>query len=31
MFLSVPMVIVGAILIFLAWRQKSPDTVDVPH
>ena len=31
MILSVPMVIVGAILIFLAWRQKSPDTVDVPH
>jgi phosphatidylglycerol:prolipoprotein diacylglycerol transferase len=28
MLLSVPMVIAGAIIIFLAWRGKSPDKVE---
>jgi phosphatidylglycerol:prolipoprotein diacylglycerol transferase len=31
MILSVPMVIVGAIIIFLAWRRKTPDKVDAPN
>jgi phosphatidylglycerol:prolipoprotein diacylglycerol transferase len=31
MLLSVPMVIVGAIIIVAAWRRKSPDKVDAPN
>jgi phosphatidylglycerol---prolipoprotein diacylglyceryl transferase len=31
MLLSVPMVIVGAIIIVAAWRGKSPDRVDAPN
>ena len=31
MLLSVPMVIAGAIIIFLAWRGKSPDKVEAHH
>jgi phosphatidylglycerol---prolipoprotein diacylglyceryl transferase len=31
MLLSVPMVIAGAIIIFLAWRGKSPDKAEAPN
>jgi phosphatidylglycerol:prolipoprotein diacylglycerol transferase len=30
MILSVPMVIAGATIMFLAWRRKSPDKAKIP-